>query len=156
MVYFNSTENANHHSTSSAPDELDAYPFLSQASATEASEALDTFTDGRSVGEQPDHVVCPSRSVRAEGSFGKCNRSLLNDRRLMSEPLETVTSVTSYDTKTHSDGELSFPGYYWPTTGRYAQSHGSSIVSRDNSFASTVALDTSTVASTPSSGNYFP
>ena len=66
-----------------------------------------------------------------------------------------MTSVTSYDVQAYSDIKLTFPRNYWPVTGQYAQSHDSGIMSRDNSFTSTVALEVPKMVPIPSSGKYF-
>jgi len=156
MAHSSDTEDVNSHSTSS-PTESDAYSSPNQTVTAEgASETLGTPTDDRNVGMQPDNVVSSPRSLKAEASVGKYNRRPLDERRLMRERApETVNSDTSYDAQTHNDRVLPFPNRYWSITGRYPQSHGSDIGSRDNSF--TVASEASTVVPIrPSSGKYFP
>ena len=87
MGYSDNSDNPNLHSTSSSPCELDAYPFLSQASIIEeVNGSLSTFTGGCSVGKKPDHITGLQRTLRAEASLGKHSRSLLDDRCLTCEP----------------------------------------------------------------------
>lgn len=154
MVRSSDTDDITINSTSSF-SESDAYSSPDQTvTAEEASETLGTPTNDRSVGEQPDHVVSPPRSLKAEASVGKYNCGPLDDRCLMRERApETVNSDTSYDAQTHSDKP--FPHHYWSIAGRYPQSYGSGIGSRDNSF--TVASEASTVVPIrPSNGKVFP
>ena len=151
MAYFDDT---NFYPTSYTSGELAAYPVLTQTSATEEADvqASRTFVDDWSAGGYPGYAVGSPRSLRAEASFGKRSRSPLDTRSLTRESPESATSVPSYGAQTHSHGEVSFPEYYWPITGQYAQSYHSSIVGQDNSFANTLASETSMVVPTPSSG----
>ena len=156
MARSSDIEDIDLYATSSS-SESDAYSSPDQTvTAEEASETLGTPTDDRSVGVQSDNVVSSPRSRKAEASVGKYNRRPLDERCLMRERVpETVNSDTSYDAQTHSDRVLPFPNRYWSITGRYPQSHGSDIGSRDNSF--TVASEASTVVPMqPSSGKYLP
>ena len=105
-------------------------------------------------GVQPDNEVGWSRSLEAEASFGKYNRSLPDDRRLTRGPSATVTPTTRYDTQVHNDGTLPFNEYSWPVTGRRPQSHGPGITSWEDSFTSTGASVASTMVPVPSSGEY--
>lgn len=87
MGYSDNSDNTNLYSAPSSPGEFDAYPFPSQASIIEeVNGSLSTFTGGCSMGKKPGHVAGSQRALRAEASFGKYNRSLLNDRRLTREP----------------------------------------------------------------------
>ena len=150
MAYFNNTNDANFYSTSYTSGELDAYPVLSLTSATEGanSEAPDTFTNGWGVVRQPGYTVGSPTSLRAGPSFGKYDCGPFDNRSLTCTSPE---SATSYGAQTHGQDYPSHPGQYWPTTGWYAQSYPSGIVSRDNSFASTAVSEVPTVILTPSS-----
>ena len=73
MAYFN-PNNADFYSTSSALGELEGYPFLNQASATEEAnvQAYHPFADPWSMTGQPRRLVGEPTSLRAEASYGKC------------------------------------------------------------------------------------
>ena len=153
MAYFNNTNDASFHSTSYTSGELDAYPVLSLVSATEEanSEAPGTFTNGWGVGGQPGYTVGSPTSLRAEPSFGEHDYALLNGRGLTCVSPGSVPPVPPYTVHTPGYDHLPYSEHYWPITGRDAQYYRSSIVSRDNSFASTAVLEAPTVIPAPSS-----
>ena len=69
MAYFN--PNPNLYPTSSAPGEIEGYPFLDQTSATEEanSQAYHSFADPWSTAGQ---LVGEPTGLRAEAGYGKC------------------------------------------------------------------------------------
>jgi len=109
MDYFN-IDDTNLESTSYTAGDFDAYLSLGQTSTTE--ETNEIFAGDWDVSVQPDDEVGLQRILEAEASFGKYDCSLPYGRRLTRGPSDTVTSTTPYDTQTHSNGALSFPGYY--------------------------------------------
>jgi len=152
MAYFNA-DNANLHSTWATLADFDAHPLLGQASTAEEAN-LGTFADGWNIDGETGHVVGAPRSLGAETGFGTCSRSLPDDRHLMPESPGLVTSATSQGAQTYSHGEPSFPSYYWPIPGQYAQSHYPGTVSQGSSLVNTVAAEASTVIPAPSSSKY--
>ena len=73
MTYSNNTDNTGSYPTSSAFGEPDAYPFLSQMSATEEvtnTYTYGAFTDLWGMAEQPGPTVNSSTSLSA-ASYGK-------------------------------------------------------------------------------------
>jgi len=78
MAYFNNTNDANPYFTSSAYEELDPYPALSQTSTGEWADdqANDTFTHGWGMVDQLGPMVDSPTSSRAMVSHGKHHCSL--------------------------------------------------------------------------------
>lgn len=157
MAHFNDVDNAGFYSTPTVSGEFGAYPLLSQASASNDEESTQTypFAGGWGMGRQSGYVVGSPTTLRAEPSFGKNDYSILVDRCLTCYSSESISSVTSNAAQIHGyeQGRPSYPGYYWPITGQYAQPHRSSAVSRDT--VSTVESEASTVIPTPSSSKYL-
>ena len=155
MAYLN---DASFYSTSFTFGELDAYPILNLTAATEEVniETSDTFTNGWNVGRQTGYMVDEPTSLGAEASFGKYECGPLDDRDLTRASPDPTPSAGSYGMQTTGHDYLSYPEHYWPVTGRYAQSSRPGIVSRDDSFASTVTLsEAPTVIPSPSSSKCF-
>jgi hypothetical protein len=154
MAYYNNT---NFYSTSSAFGEPDAYQFLSQTSAAEEvnDQAYGTFANGWGMAGQPGPVVGSPTNLRDVANYGKYHCRLFVDQRLRRESLDSVASSASYATWVDGYGQPSYSGHYWPAAGQQAQSYHSGFSSRDDSFASTVASETSTVVPIPSSGKYL-
>ena len=76
MAYYN-TNNAGFYPTYSASNELEAYPFLGQMSATGEADAqtYHPLADPWNMAGQPSHLVGWSTSLQATASYGKhiCN-----------------------------------------------------------------------------------
>jgi hypothetical protein len=73
MAYFNNTNNANFYSTSFAFGEPDAYPFLSQMSATEEVDGNQTYgslADRWGMVDRPGPMVGSPANLRATASHG--------------------------------------------------------------------------------------
>ncbi|KAF9643575.1 hypothetical protein BDM02DRAFT_3123262 [Thelephora ganbajun] len=113
MSYIDDTDNSSFYSVSSTSGQFDLYP-------------VDTFTDGWRENGQPGYIAGPSTSLRAQARCGSPDSS---------------PSAPSYAAQTLGYEQFSYPEHYWPTTGQYTPSHHSGIVSRDNSFTNTVALE---------------
>ena len=81
MAYFNNSNNTDFYSASSASGELDAYPFLNQASAIEEAggQGYCTCAECQSTVGRPLPMVGSPTSLRANASFGKyhCSTSLI-------------------------------------------------------------------------------
>ena len=73
MAYFN-PNNVNFYPASSAPGEIEGYPFLDQTSATEEAnfQPYHPFADPWSMAGQPTRLVGEPTTLRAEASYGKC------------------------------------------------------------------------------------
>jgi hypothetical protein len=158
MAYFNNINNANFYPTSSTSGEFGMYPLLSQMSANEEQgqdiPTHDPFTNGWRMDEQPGHMIGSLTSLQAEASFGKHHQSP-HRRVSYPESPESVSSATPYVAPTHDHNLQPHPGNCRLSTGQSTQSHRYGIVSRDNSFASTVASEAPAVVPVPSSGKYF-
>ena len=154
MAYFNNINNADLYSTSFVFGEPDAYPFLSQLSATEEVDVSQTYgslADRWGMVGHPRPMVGSPTSLRATASCGKRHCSLFIDRCLTREPLESVASASWYAPQTIGYGQPSHPGYYRPAVGQQAQSHSSGPSSWDGSINSTAVLEPSMTVPTPSS-----
>ena len=136
--------------------EFDAYS--SQASADEQLNfgTFDTPTNGWSMDRQSAYMVdSEPTGLRAEASLGKCGYSPLSGHGLMCASPESMSSTTPDRAQTYDNGQSSHPEHFWPIAGQDSQSDHSGIVGRDNSFATSVALEPSATIPTPSSCEYF-
>jgi hypothetical protein len=152
MAYFNNTNNTNFYSTSFAFGEPDAYPFLSQMSATEDADDSQTYgslADRWGMVERPGPMVGPPTSSWAAASYGSYHCSLFIDRCLTRESLG---STSWYAAQTNGYEQPSHSGNHWPAAGQQDQSYRPSLVSWDESFTSTTAPEPSATVPAPSSG----
>jgi len=169
MDYFNLN---NFYSTSSAPEELDAYPVLDQTSAGEVADnhnqAFGTFAHGWDMVERPGPMVGSLTSPRATIGHGKyhCNQFVVGYlTRMSAEPVASADSYTTpYTAEDNGYGQPTYSGHYWPTAGHQAQSHNSGLSDQDGSslswygsFDSTMGSGAYTMAPNLSSGKnlYF-
>jgi len=117
MAYFN--DNNSYYSTSSAPEELDLYPYLECQSSVTAREGYQqlarTFAGGSPTIDQPVSVGGPSTDLLAGTNYD--------------EHLYTVPSpVNPYTPQQH--------GSYWPTISQPTHPRRSDALNLENSFQS--------------------
>ena len=76
MACFNDTNDTSLYPPFSTPGEFDTEQFLDQTSVTEETGVrTSTFADGWTVGNRPGYVAGETNGLRAEGNFGRYNRS---------------------------------------------------------------------------------
>ena len=154
MAYFNDTNNTNFYSTPFASGGFYSYPHPTQTFVTDTEEANGQIyadsTDQWSAVRSGPMVGSPT-SVRATDSFGERRSDYFIDSYLTREPTESLAPTTPY---TSGSNGYSWPSYDQSADYRQIQSHHYDFLSRDGSFASTTASETSTAMHTPSSGEY--
>ena len=138
MAYFNNTNNAGFYPSSSFSGGLDAYPYLSQGSATEEfnHQISGTFTDHW-------NMVGSPISLQATASCGKYHCDLFVNLCLKRGSSESVASVTSYGASANDYSQMSHRGNHWPTVNEWPQYHHSGFSSHSGSFVGTVASERS-------------
>ena len=154
MAYYNNTNNTSFYSTPFASGGFYSYPHPTQTFFTDTEEANGQIyadsTDQWSAVRSGPMVGSPT-SVRATDSFGERRSDYFIDSYLTRESTESMAPTTSYTSGTSG---YSWPSYDQSADYRQTQSHHSDFLSRDGSFASTTASETSTAIHTPSSGEY--
>lgn len=157
MASYNNVNNSSfYYSIPSGSVEFDSYPFLGQMSATEEANKQTTSTvDGRwnTIGWH-EPMVGSSSSLQATASYGEHQRNLFVGWYLTREFPESVASTTSDETQAIY-GHRSYPHYHWPAASQWPQFPQSGFLSRDGSFATSMASETPTVIPTPSSGKHL-
>ena len=154
MAYVNNINNPSFY-PSFTSGEFDTYRSPTSAIEQETHGASNTFTNGWNMGAQPSYMVSEPTSLGAETSFGKCGYSPLEGRSLTCASPESMSSVNLRGAQVHCYDQWLYPDYHRSITGQDSQFHRSGIVNQDNSFASTVALEDSTVIDAPNSCKYF-
>ena len=154
MAYFDDPNHASFYSSVSGG--IYSYPPLNnQTFAIDAEVANSQLsadpTDPWSMDRRPGPRFGSPTSLRATASFGERHSDSFTDSCLTREPPESVAPTTPYTNR--SDG-YSGPSYDWSADYQPAQSHYPVYLTRDHSFASTAASETSTAAHTHSSGGY--
>ena len=139
MSYFNG-DNTNFYPTSTLGG-FDDYPH--QMPVLEHVDVCipQTSTNGWSIHEQQGYAGGSLTSLRPEASFGEYNHGPLKSHNLTRISPDSTSSETSYEVQTQSHNRPSSSKGYVPVVGKYAQSYYSSILGRDNSFASAAASE---------------
>jgi len=136
MAYFNNTDSPSFYPISEVPGEVNFYPFLAQASATEEVGVVGDYTDTTfpgwwsTIGQPGPAVYSPTTLLATTSNCGECHPNFLVEQCLTREPPEPVATATSYATRYNGYCQPPYPGNYWPAVGQQAQylrpSHSSS------------------------------
>jgi len=159
MAHFdNDYNNASfYYPTSSAPalEDFDAHPFLRQTSAAEEVNfpVHKTLDDRWGMARRPEPMVGSPTSLRTTTNYSNPHYNFLVDRCPTREPPESA--ATSYATQTGGYSQPSYSGHYWPEVDQQTQSYPSGFLSWDRPFASTTALEASTMGPVPSNSEYL-
>ena len=157
MAYFNHVNNDTFYPDPTTSDEFGVYPFLGQMSTNEEGNVptFDPFANGWGVGGQEGYMESEPVGLQAATSFGEDSSSLPAGRRLKRAFLEPVPSVAPHTIQTHGYGQPSYPEYYWPPAGQYAQPDYSGAADLANYFANTMTLEAPMELPAPSSSKRF-
>jgi len=154
MSYFDDTNNANFYSTLS--EGFYSYPPPSQTFAVDTDGANGQIfpdpTDQWNTVGQSGPTFGSSTSLQQTASFGERHSDYSIDWCLTHEPPESVAPTTPY---TSGTDDYSWMSYRW-SANQQPQSHDSTYLSRDSSFASATPSETFAMAHTPASGEYLP